>query len=664
MVAISGELQLPLESDGAAGARLDTAADGHVNTLVDLYRHHQQRIYRYCLALLRNPDDAEDATQETFTRAAPFLPNLPGDLSAYLTTVARNICCDVVRARARRAVPIDTVPLADRKVSPERQSIDWDVVRRMWRQLSPSERLLFAYTFAGYKYEEIASRTGMSRPSVSVGLARARRRLRDLAAATGTLGLLPLGIRRLLDRAGRRVSNAMSSTQAVVVGMVDQVGAIAAGLLSGLFVLSATAPAAVPSMLAIAAHPAPADAHAAAGAPAAFALASSAPVAAGGIVQKSSGNTPSPRPPASSGLPVLPAGVASDVPGATAVPQDTTVRAMAASPGYPTDHIVFVSGPATTGCPLGPTCSALFRSADAGASWSRLAYLTTEGADSLLLPPTYPADPVLFSILPGVSLEELTDGTSSPGDTGTVIWTVPGVYAAAIAPDSTRGHEKVVAAVNAGLQQGATLQQYVAGDNTPAPGAVLPAGFNPGSIVFTSPDTVVVAGSMPAPNLSLSVLAATVCPLSGQCGPPFQFSDAGGQNIHVVVSPNVATDHVVTVLTDYGIYVSTNGGQSFREVLKSPSVSVGYDTVSLGQGPTGPRILVSSSGGASRPTVLKSDDLGASFSDITGNLDNPGGLVGSAAYPDGTILAAVQGDAQYQFALRQTTGNGTWINPS
>ena len=50
--------------------------------LVDLYRRHERRIFRLCRAYLMNPADAEDATQETFMRAAGRLGSLSGDVGA------------------------------------------------------------------------------------------------------------------------------------------------------------------------------------------------------------------------------------------------------------------------------------------------------------------------------------------------------------------------------------------------------------------------------------------------------------------------------------------------------------------------------------------------------------------------------------------------------
>jgi RNA polymerase sigma factor (sigma-70 family) len=636
-VAIAGELPLPVESGGGA-----VPGPTQVNNLVDLYRHHQQRIYRYCLALLRNPDDAEDATQETFTRAAPFLPNLPGDLSAYLTTVARNICCDVVRARSRRPVPLENVPLADRRVSPERQSVDWDVVRRMWRQLSPAERLLFAYTFAGYKYEEIATRTGMSRPSVSVGLARARRRLRDLAAATGTLALLPVAVRRLLERLARRANNTAASAQAALVGVVDQVGVAAVGLLSGLFAISAAGPALAAPAFAPVASRQPAALEGAGVEQAATATEQAPaqrlePAKRGG-----------PTPPAASILPPAAAPVGAVIPGATATPDQTSVRTLAASPGFPSDHIVFVTGTVQDGsCVNGQACPALFRSGDAGASWTRLSMLTYQPG-LVLLPPHYPADPAFFVVERYRGLEE------SPTGDGTFTWTVPGVVAAAIAPWSPSRHAQLAAVV------GDSVQLYAEGNNAARPGPALPPGFVAYDIAFSAPDTVVVSGVTPNASGGLSSVVAA-CPLSGACPMAAVLPASGGGAPALAVSANVASDHVVTAMGQDGLYVSRDGGRSFALVARPPADRV-FSTATVGTGPLGPRIVVSSD--TTRPTVLYSDDLGQTFVDATGNLDAGARVIGMAAFPDGTLLAGLLSEVRDNFGLRVSSGGGRWINPA
>ncbi|HEU4544088.1 MAG TPA: RNA polymerase sigma factor [Jiangellaceae bacterium] len=65
---------------------------------------HRPRIYRYLLSMARNPDMAEDLTQETFLRAMRGLGSLQerAALVAWLYRLATNVFIDWVRAEGRR----------------------------------------------------------------------------------------------------------------------------------------------------------------------------------------------------------------------------------------------------------------------------------------------------------------------------------------------------------------------------------------------------------------------------------------------------------------------------------------------------------------------------------------------------------------------------------
>ena len=62
------------------------------------------RIFRYCLLLLRNRSDAEDAVQETFLSLVRKNPSFRGEEheKAWLFHVARNKCLDSLRKRKRQ----------------------------------------------------------------------------------------------------------------------------------------------------------------------------------------------------------------------------------------------------------------------------------------------------------------------------------------------------------------------------------------------------------------------------------------------------------------------------------------------------------------------------------------------------------------------------------
>ena len=71
----------------------------------ELVKRHEQRIYNLSLRMLGRPEDARDATQETFLAALRKLPSFRGDsaLSTWLHRVAVNSCYDILRRRKRRA---------------------------------------------------------------------------------------------------------------------------------------------------------------------------------------------------------------------------------------------------------------------------------------------------------------------------------------------------------------------------------------------------------------------------------------------------------------------------------------------------------------------------------------------------------------------------------
>src|SRR5881227_4430877 len=77
-----------------------------------LYRRHVQDVYRYALALLRNPADAEDVTQTTFMNAyrAYMRGEEPLKPQNWLIKIAHN----AARTRYARATRrVKEVPLED-----------------------------------------------------------------------------------------------------------------------------------------------------------------------------------------------------------------------------------------------------------------------------------------------------------------------------------------------------------------------------------------------------------------------------------------------------------------------------------------------------------------------------------------------------------------------
>jgi RNA polymerase sigma factor (sigma-70 family) len=141
-------------------------------------REHGPVVLRVCRALV-GPDEADDAWQETFLAALRAYPGLEPstNLQAWLVTVAHRRCVDLLRARTRRAVPVQELPETGAAPGPEEAVRDRQL-RAAVAALPERQRLAVAlHHLGGLPYAEVAGLVG--------GTAEAARR----AAADGVAAL-------------------------------------------------------------------------------------------------------------------------------------------------------------------------------------------------------------------------------------------------------------------------------------------------------------------------------------------------------------------------------------------------------------------------------------------------------------------------------------------
>jgi RNA polymerase sigma-70 factor (ECF subfamily) len=152
-------------------------------------------VYNVSLRMLRNPADAEDATQDVFLRAFSRLhqyrPSQP--FGAWLHGIARNRCLDIIRSRrpaAELGAPEQATGTAVAAEDVEGTAIarlTSERVRAAMDRLTERERSLLVLRYwEDLPTEAIARALAMSEGAARVALLRARR---SLAAALGGLGL-------------------------------------------------------------------------------------------------------------------------------------------------------------------------------------------------------------------------------------------------------------------------------------------------------------------------------------------------------------------------------------------------------------------------------------------------------------------------------------------
>jgi RNA polymerase sigma factor (sigma-70 family) len=138
---------------------------------------HGPTVLRVCLAVLGRAD-ADDAWSETFLSALKAYPDLPPDanVEAWLVTIAHRKAIDVTRARARRAIPTDTVP---ESASAPPADTDDDLKDALARLPDKQKQAVAYHYLAGLPYTEVAAVLGGStdaaRRAAADGIAALRR---------------------------------------------------------------------------------------------------------------------------------------------------------------------------------------------------------------------------------------------------------------------------------------------------------------------------------------------------------------------------------------------------------------------------------------------------------------------------------------------------------
>jgi RNA polymerase sigma-70 factor (ECF subfamily) len=167
---------------------------------------HRAELTGYCYRMLGSPFDAEDAVQETLTRAWRGLDRFEGRASVrtWLYRIAGNVCFDMIDAGARRARPMDLSgagtadgpltpplpestwiePIPDARWTPEgadpveltqaRESVRLAFVAAL-QHLPPRQRaVLILREVLGFRAAEVAELLDTTVASVNSALQRAR----------------------------------------------------------------------------------------------------------------------------------------------------------------------------------------------------------------------------------------------------------------------------------------------------------------------------------------------------------------------------------------------------------------------------------------------------------------------------------------------------------
>jgi RNA polymerase sigma-70 factor (ECF subfamily) len=183
------------------------AQAGGLDAFEALTNRYEQRVFSLAMRMLRQEQDAEDVTQQTFLSALENLEGFRGEASfaTWLFRIATHAALKVIRKRkGLKTVSIeetteeteraDSVPhpefIADWRQSPE-ELIHRNEIQRLLEEalakLDEKHRPVFLLRdMEGFSVRETADALGLSEANVKVRLLRARLQLRE--QLTQTLG--------------------------------------------------------------------------------------------------------------------------------------------------------------------------------------------------------------------------------------------------------------------------------------------------------------------------------------------------------------------------------------------------------------------------------------------------------------------------------------------
>ena len=153
-----------------------------------IYQQHAQTVYKFLLAQCRDPDLAEELTQETFYQAVRSIGRFGGSckVSVWLCQIAKHLWYQHLRKRNREALMPEEgidVPLP----SAEEETLDragrLDLLRQVHGLPEPYREVVYLRAFGDLSFREIGDVLGKTETWARVTFYRSKEKLRNGGAS-------------------------------------------------------------------------------------------------------------------------------------------------------------------------------------------------------------------------------------------------------------------------------------------------------------------------------------------------------------------------------------------------------------------------------------------------------------------------------------------------
>ncbi|HZK28140.1 MAG TPA: sigma-70 family RNA polymerase sigma factor [Thermoclostridium sp.] len=176
---------------------IELSVGGDIEAFETLIQSHQKKVYNIALRMTKNPDDAQELSQDAFVRAFTSISKFRGDskFSTWMYRITVNVCTDFLRKRNKTislsieqgaAVGEDERPLQIEEDGPgpselsEKKQLK-ELVRDAMDSLSDEHReVLVLRDLMDMPYKDIANTLNVNEGTIKSRINRARENLKKI----------------------------------------------------------------------------------------------------------------------------------------------------------------------------------------------------------------------------------------------------------------------------------------------------------------------------------------------------------------------------------------------------------------------------------------------------------------------------------------------------
>ncbi len=169
---------------------IDKIINGDSQSFAQVVDRHKNLVYSLALRMLKNPEEAEEVSQDTFIKVYTALNSFKGDskFSTWIYRIAYNTCLDHIKKNKKRYDQLELNEVTENKVESLQNALDTMIVEERAEIIKsclnhlPSEdaALLTLFYFEERNLKEIEKIMKLTVNTLKVRLFRARKKMAEV----------------------------------------------------------------------------------------------------------------------------------------------------------------------------------------------------------------------------------------------------------------------------------------------------------------------------------------------------------------------------------------------------------------------------------------------------------------------------------------------------